>query len=403
MDNQKIRTDFPMLVKHPKFIYFDNAATTQKPLSVIKAVTDYYENDNFNVHRSVYSAAEKTTQMFEECRNKVAKFINAKTNQSIVFTAGTTQGINQVANGYYKYNLSRGDEIVVSIAEHHSNLLPWQNLAKEKNAKLKYIDINNDGTLNLESAKKIITPKTKLIAITAVSNVLGNINNLNTLIKIAHQNNTDVLIDAAQAAPEIPINVQKIDVEWLAFSGHKMLAPTGIGILYGKKNLLETMKPTQLGGEMIEHVEKNNFSTKEIPYRLEAGTPNVEGVIGLSKAVDYLNNIGMMNIQNYCKSLGQYLYDQLSKITDVNVYGPKIRQTGIVAFNIKNIHPHDAATYLDFNNIAVRAGQHCAEPLTKKLGVNATLRASIYFYNNQAECDQLVNQVIEMRSFFNGN
>lgn len=402
MDNQEIRNDFPMLIKHPHFIYFDNAATTQKPKSVIDALTNYYENDNFNVHRSVYSAAERTTQMFEACREKIAQFINAKDNKSIVFTTGTTQGINQVANGYYKYNLKKDDEIVVSIAEHHSNLLPWQNLAKQNGAKLKFIDINNDGTLNLNSAKKVINDNTKLVAITAVSNVLGTINNLSALIDIAHQHNADILIDAAQAAPEIKIDVQKLNPEWLAFSGHKMLAPTGIGILYGKKELLAKMRPTQLGGEMIEHVDKNNFKAKDIPYRLEAGTPNIEGVIGLSKAIDYLENIGMNNIETICKNLGQYLYDQLSKIDGVSVYGPKQRQTGIVSFNIDNIHPHDAATYLDFNHIAVRAGQHCAEPLTNKLAVNATLRASMYFYNNKNECDKLVQQIIEMRSFFNG-
>ncbi|TPR26445.1 cysteine desulfurase [Apilactobacillus micheneri] len=402
MDNQEIRNDFPMLIKHPHFIYFDNAATTQKPQSVIDALTNYYENDNFNVHRSVYSAAERTTQMFEACREKVAQFINAKDNKSIIFTAGTTQGINQVANGYYKYHLKKDDEIVVSIAEHHSNLLPWQNLAKQNGAKLKFIDINNNGTLNLNSAKKVITDNTKLVSITAVSNVLGTINNLAALIEIAHQHNADVLIDAAQAAPEIKIDVQKLNPEWLAFSGHKMLAPTGIGILYGKKELLAKMNPTQLGGEMIEHVDKNDFKAKDIPYRLEAGTPNVEGVIGLSKAIDYLENIGMNNIENICKNLGQYLYDQLSKTDGISVYGPKQRQTGIVSFNIDKIHPHDAATYLDFNHIAVRAGQHCAEPLTNKLGVNATLRASMYFYNNKHECDKLVQKIIEMRSFFNG-
>ncbi|WP_105956952.1 aminotransferase class V-fold PLP-dependent enzyme [Apilactobacillus quenuiae] len=403
MDNQKIRADFPMLIKHPKFIYFDNAATTQKPQSVINAVTNYYENNNFNVHRSVYSAAEKTTKMFEDCRIKVAKFINAKDSKSIVFTAGTTQSINKIANGYYKYNLKKDDEIVVSIAEHHSNLLPWQNIAKQNSAKLKFIDINQDGTLNLESAKKVINAKTKLVAITAVSNVIGTTNNLEALIKIAHQKNADFLIDAAQATPEIKINIQALQPEWLAFSGHKMLAPTGIGILYGKKELLEQMHPTQLGGEMIEHVDKDNFKAKDIPYRLEAGTPNIEGVIGLSAAIDYLQSLGMHNIEKYCQNLGQYLYDQLTKINGVTVYGPKKRQTGIVSFNVDNIHPHDAATYLDFNHIAVRAGQHCAEPLTHKLGVNATLRASMYFYNNKSECDELIQQIIEMRSFFNGN
>ncbi|TPR19351.1 aminotransferase class V-fold PLP-dependent enzyme [Apilactobacillus timberlakei] len=402
MDNQKIRVDFPMLIKHPDFIYFDNAATTQKPKSVINALTNYYENDNFNVHRSVYSAAERTTQIFEACREKVIQFINAKENKSIIFTAGTTQSINQVANGYYKYNLKKDDEIVVSIAEHHSNLLPWQNIVRQSDVKLKYIDINEDGSLNIESAKKVITDKTKLVAITAVSNVLGTVNNLESLIHIAHQKNVDVLIDAAQAAPEIKIDIQELKPEWIAFSGHKMLAPTGIGILYGRKDLLEKMHPTQLGGEMIEHVDKNNFKTKDIPYRLEAGTPNIEGVIGLSTAIDYLQSLGMNNIEKYCKALGQYLYDQLTKIDGVTVYGPEKRQTGIVSFSIDNIHPHDAATYLDFNNIAVRAGQHCAEPLTNKLGVNATLRASMYFYNNKDECDKLIHKIIEMRSFFNG-
>lgn len=403
MDNLHVRHHFPVFNKqNADMIYFDNAATTQKPRYVIDTISDYYVNHNFNVHRSVYSDAGETTARFEKARQHVAEFINAASPQQIVFTSGTTDSINLIANGYYANHLQAGDEIVVSIAEHHSNLLPWQRLAKKNGATLRFIPLTDDATLDLTAAKKIISDKTKLVAVTWVSNVLGDISPIAELTELAHQHGADILVDGAQAAPELPIDVEKIPMDWLAFSGHKMLAPTGIGILYGKTSLLENMNSPRLGGEMIESVSTTSYKTKELPYRLEAGTPNIEGVIGLDAALLYLEELEMPKVKTHCQKLGQYLYDELDQLDGVTVYGPKLRETGIVAFNVDGIHPHDAATFLDAKHIDVRAGQHCAEPLTHQLGVNATLRASLYIYNTRSECKRLVDSIKEMKEFFHG-
>ncbi|KOY78646.1 Cysteine desulfurase [Apilactobacillus kunkeei] len=403
MDSLNIRHHFPIFKEHSDMIYFDNAATTQKPKYVIDAISNFYTHHNFNVHRSVYTDAGETTEMFEQSRQNIASFINASSAKEIVFSAGTTDSINLIANGYYAKHIQEGDEIVVSIAEHHSNLLPWQKIAKNNGATLKFIPLNEDANLDLNAAKQIISDKTKLVAVTAVSNVLGNINPIDQLTTLAHEHGADILVDGAQAAPELPIDVQETPIDWLAFSGHKMMAPTGIGVLYGKQYLLENMDSPRVGGEMIESVSTTDYKVKDIPYRLEAGTPNIEGVIGLDAAISYLKELKMTNVQEQCEKLGQYLYDQLNALDGVSVYGPTKRQTGIVSFNVDNIHPHDAATFLDSKNIDVRAGQHCAEPLTHKLGVNATLRASLYIYNTIEECNRLVDCINEMKEFFNGS
>lgn len=401
MNPNNLRHEFPIFKNHPDMIYFDNAATTQKPMAVLKKMETFYTQNNFNVHRSVYTDAGVTTDMFESTRQLVANFINTKAH-NIVFSSGTTDSINLIANGYYAHTIKAGDEIVVSIAEHHSNLLPWQNIAHKTGAILRYIPLNDDATMDLKAAQKIINPKTKLVAITAVSNVLGHLNPLNELTKLTHQVGAEILIDAAQAAPEIPIDVQKTPVDWLAFSGHKMLAPTGIGVLYGRYQLLNQIQPPRVGGEMINHVDKYDYQPKPVPYRLEAGTPNIAGVIGLGAAISYLNRLSMPVIEKTCANLGQYLADQLRSISGITVYGPQVRDTGIVAFNVVNIHPHDAATYLDAHHIDIRAGQHCAEPLVHVLNTNATLRASLYLYNTKAECDRFIRTVREMKDFFNG-
>jgi cysteine desulfurase / selenocysteine lyase len=401
MNPNNLRQQFPIFNNHPNMIYFDNAATTQKPETVLKAMENFYTQNNFNVHRSVYNDSDITTNLFENSRQLVADFINTQAH-NIVFSSGTTDSINLIANGYYAHTIQAGDEIVVSIAEHHSNLLPWQNIARKTGAILRYIPLNKDATMDLIEAQQIINSKTKLVAITAVSNVLGHLNPLRKLTNLAHQVGADILVDAAQAAPEIPLDVQKTPVDWLAFSGHKMLAPTGIGVLYGRNELLNQIKPPRVGGEMIETVTQHNYKTKAIPYRLEAGTPNIAGAIGLGAAIKYLDQLSMPAVQQLCAHLGQYLSDKLRSIPDVTVYGPQVRDTGIVAFNVANIPPHDAATYFDAHHIDIRAGQHCAEPLVHALNTNATLRASLYIYNTEAECDCFVSTVREMKDFFNG-
>ncbi|GLB46225.1 cysteine desulfurase [Philodulcilactobacillus myokoensis] len=399
MNVERIRKDFPIL-QNRWMAYLDNAATSQKPRLVIDAINHFYQYQNFNVHRSVYTPAQQTTDAYENVRQKVADFIHADRAQDIIFTRGTTESLNMVASDFAMQHVHHGDEIVVSITEHHSNLLPWMRVAKANGAKLKYIPILDDGCLDLDAAKKLITSKTKIVALTAVSNVLGTINPIEIIGKLAHQNGAMYVVDAAQAAPSIPLDVQKFHPDFMAFSGHKMLGPTGIGVLYGTQHALKQMQLPELGGEMIEDVSTTDFSTKPIPWCFEAGTPNIAGVIGLGAAIDYLNQIGMDQIEKYCRNLAQYLADQLRKDKHVIVYGPKRRQSGIVSFNIRGLHAHDAATFLDLQHIYVRAGHHCAEPLVHCLGTEATLRASLYFYNNRNECDRLISSVKKMEMFF---
>ncbi|AYE37228.1 cysteine desulfurase [Companilactobacillus zhachilii] len=402
---QKIRNDFPILnqkVNGEPLVYLDNAATSQKPQVVIDEMVRFYQNDNANTHRSVHTLGERATEEYEAARVKVQKFINAASSREIVFTKGTTDGLNLVASTYGENNVVAGDEIVVSYMEHHSNLIPWQQLALRKHATLKYIELTADGQLDLNDANQKITNKTKIVALTQTSNVLGVTNDIKQLAIMAHDHNAVIVADGAQAVPHQPVDVQALDADFYAFSGHKMLGPMGIGVLYGKSNLLKSMPPYQFGGEMIDFVEKYQSSWADIPWKFEAGTQNVAGAIGLGKAIDYLKDIGMQNIADYENQLVDYALPKLLAIPGLTVYGPQDPQyrNGVISFNLTGLHPHDLATALDMDGIAVRAGHHCAQPLMKYLDVVATARASFYLYNNQADIDQLIRAIYETKEFF---
>ena len=388
--------DFPALnqrVNDERLAYLDNAATVQRPHQVIQALVNFYEQDNANVHRGVHTLAERATKDYEEARKKVQKFINASSANEIIFTKGCTDGLNLVAATYGEQNIQPGDEIVISIMEHHSNLIPWQQLAKEKGATLKYIELTPDGELDLADAKNKITDKTKIVAVAHASNVLGTVTPLKELATIAHQHGAIVVGDGAQAVPHMPVDVQDLDVDFYAFSGHKMMSPMGIGVLYGKESLLRAMPPYQYGGEMINDVHRDESTWADIPFKFEAGTQNIAGAVG----------IGMDRIVQKEQELVNYVLPKLIAIPDVEVYGPQspAKHTGVIAFNIKGLHPHDVATALDMDGVAVRAGHHCAQPLMEDLGVTATARASFYFYNTKEDADQLINAIKETKEFFN--
>jgi len=407
MDNklQKIRSDFLILdqkVNDEPLVYLDNAATSQKPNQVIDEMVRYYKNDNANVHRSVHTLGERATEEYEAARQKVQKFIDAKETREVIFTKGATDSLNLVASTYGEEHIQAGDEIVITIMEHHSNLIPWQQLAIRKQATLKYIGLTKDGQLNMADAEKKITDKTKIVAVTHVSNVLGVTNDVQKLAQIAHNHNAVIIADGAQATPHIKVDVQALDVDFYAFSGHKMLAPMGIGVLYGKAKLLNEMSPYQYGGEMIDFVEKYQSTWTDLPWKFEAGTQNVAGAIGLGKAIDYLNQIGMENITQHEAELTAYLLPKLLEIDGVEVYGPHdiTKHNGVIAFNIQGLHPHDVATALDMEGVAVRAGHHCAQPLMKYLGLVATVRASFYLYNTKADADKLLQAIAETKEFF---
>lgn len=407
MDNkfQKIRNDFPILkqkVNDEPLVYLDSAATSQKPQAVIDEIVRYYQNDNANTHRSVHTLGERATEEYEAARGKVQKFINAPESREIIFTKGTTDGLNLLAATYGETNINAGDEIVVSYMEHHSNLIPWQQLALRKHATLKYIELTADGQLDMDDASRKITDKTKIVAIAHVSNVLGVTNDIKKLAAIAHHHNAVIIVDGAQAVPHQPVDVQALDVDFYAFSGHKMLGPMGIGVLYGKSEFLNAMSPYQYGGEMIDFVEKYQSTWTDIPWKFEAGTQNVIGAIGLGKAIDYLTEIGMQNIADYEHELVSYALPKMLEIPGITVYGPhdSTIHNGVISFNLADLHPHDLATALDMDGVAVRAGHHCAQPLMKYLGVVATARASFYFYNNRADVDQLLQAIQETKEFF---
>lgn len=403
IDVNKIRQDFPILhqkVNDEQLIYFDNAATSQTPLPVLDTIRNYYLQDNANVHRGVHTLAERATELYECGRQKVADFIGAQSPDEIIFNRSTTEGLNMVARGFGDQVVSAGDEIVISIMEHHSNLVPWQQLAQRTGAKLRYIGLDGHQQLNINIAREIIGPKTKIVAITGASNVLGILNPITTIAKLAHQNGAYLVVDGAQLVGHFPVNVEKMGADFLAFSGHKMLGPTGIGVLYGKKKLLKKMQPVQYGGEMIADVHQQTTTFKKTPLKFEAGTPNISGAIGLGAAVDYINKIGIENIQQLEQKLSDYLLPQLIDIDGITVYGPRNHHTGVIAFNIDGVHPHDVATGLDMEGIAVRAGHHCAQPLMKELGVVATVRLSLDFYNTKDECDQFIKAIKAVKEFF---
>lgn len=402
MNIKDIRSVFPILdqeVNGKKLVYLDSAATSQKPLPVIEAVNRYYREYNSNVHRGVHTLGTKATDGYEGAREKVKNFIQANTTEEIIFTRGTTTSINTVAASYGRANLHEGDEIVISYMEHHSNIIPWQQVAKQTGATLKYLPLQEDGTINLVDVENLITPNTKIVAVMHVSNVLGTINPVKQIGEIAHKHGAIMVVDGAQSAPHMKINVQDLDCDFFAFSGHKMGAPTGIGVLYGKKQLLEKMEPIEFGGEMIDFVDLYESTWKELPWKFEGGTPIIAGAIGLGAAIDFLEEIGLETIEAHEHQLAQYAINKMTEVDGLTIYGPKER-AGLVTFNIEDVHPHDVATVLDAEGIAVRAGHHCAQPLMKWLKVSATARASFYLYNTEEEIDQLTSSLIKTKEYF---
>lgn len=400
------RQDFPILdqqVNDEQLVYLDNAATAQRPTAVTDSLVHFYQTDNANVHRGVHTLAERATEDYENARRKVQQFINAAEPEEVIFTKGTTDGLNLVASTYGEATIQAGDEIVISIMEHHSNLIPWQQLAIKKHATLKYIGLTADGELDMADAAAKITDKTKIVAIAHASNVMGVINPLAELAQLAHQHGAIVVGDGAQAAPHLPVDVQALDVDFYAFSGHKMMGPTGIGVLYGKRALLEAMPPYQYGGEMIDFVHQQDSTWAQLPYKFEAGTQNIAGAVGLGTAVDYLTDVGMANVEAHEQAIVDYLLPKLVADPDLEIYGPHdpAKHTGVIAFNLKDIHPHDVATALDMEGVAVRAGHHCAQPLMTYLGLVATARASFYLYNTQQDADRLLVALAETKEFFN--
>ncbi|MFF3023104.1 cysteine desulfurase [Gottfriedia sp. NPDC057948] len=402
MDVKAIREAFPILNQevngHP-LVYLDSAATSQKPVQVIEAVANYYKEYNSNVHRGVHTLGTKATDAYEGARDKVRKFINASSIEEIIFTRGTTTAINTVAASYGRTNLKVGDEIVISYMEHHSNIIPWQQVAKATGATLKYLPLEEDGSISVEQAKATINSNTKIVAIMYVSNVLGSINPVKEIAAIAHQNGAIMLVDGAQSTPHMKVDVQDLDCDFYAFSGHKMCAPTGIGVLYGKKHLLENMEPIEFGGEMIDFVDLQDSTWKELPWKFEGGTPIIAGAVGLGAAIDFLNEIGMDNIEKHEHEIANYALEQLSTVKGVTIYGPKHR-AGLVTFNVEDVHPHDVATVLDVEGIAVRAGHHCAQPLMRWLKVSATARASFYLYNTKEDVDAFVRGLVKTKEYF---
>ncbi|RCW48660.1 cysteine desulfurase [Halanaerobium sp. MA284_MarDTE_T2] len=402
---EKIINDFPILKKDvngKKLHYLDNAATTQKPLAVLDEVDYYNKNYNANPHRGAHFLSVKATEQYEDGREKVREFINADSLKEIVFTRNTTESINLIANSFGEKFLQEGDEIILSIAEHHSNIIPWQRLARKKNLKLKYLYVDNEGRISLEELKNKITDSTRLISITHMSNVTGVINPVKKIAEIAHQNGIYVLADGAQAVPHMEVDVQDLDVDFYAFSGHKMLAPMGIGVLYGKKEILTEMPPFILGGGMIEYVEEQQTTFAPLPERLEAGTQNVEGVVGLSAAVDYLSSIGLNNIAEYERDLTDYALKKMKELPYIEIYGPQntVMRGGIISFNIKGVHSHDLATIVDSEGVALRSGHHCAQPLMKYLDINSSARISFYLYNDREDIDVFINSIKKVREMF---
>lgn len=392
---KKIREDFPILkrkIKGKPLIYLDNAATTQKPIQVINAIKEYYEKYNANIHRAIHTLGEEATEKYEEVREKIRRFINAKSTKEIIFVRNATEAINLVMYSWALNNLKRNDEIISTIMEHHSNIVPWQFLRDRIGIKLNFLDIDDQGFLRLDHLNKIISKKTKLIAITHASNVLGTINPIKEIVRIAHENGSLVLVDGAQSVPHMKVDVKELDCDFLVFSGHKMLGPMGIGVLYCKEEILESIQPFLYGGDMIKCVSLEKSEWNDLPLRFEAGTSNVEGAIGLGAAIDYLNKIGLENVREHDANLTKYALEKLSNISDVEIYGPKNanKKTGLIAFNFNNVHPHDVSHILDDEGIEIRSGHHCAMPLHKRLGIESSARISFYIYNTKEEIDKFI-------------
>ena len=401
-----IKKDFPLLnektVNGKKISYLDSAATTQKPTQVLNAIEAFYKKYNANPHRGTYQLSQEATEQYEQAREKIAKFINAPSKEQIIFTKNASESLNLLAYSYGMDNIKEGDEIVISIMEHHSNLVPWQKVAKSKNATLKYMYINKDYELSDEEIENKITDKTKIVSITQVSNVLGTINNVEKIIKTAHKHGAIVIVDGSQSIPHMKIDVQKMDCDFFIFSGHKLLAPLGIGVLYGKKKLLNNMSPFLMGGDMIEYVYEQDTTYAPLPNKFEAGTQNAGGAVGLAAAIDYINELGYDKIDEIEKELMDYAYEKLQPIDYLDIYMTpnKENHQGVISFNIKNVHPHDVASILDSENVCVRSGNHCAQPLLRYLGLDSTCRVSFYFYNTKEDIDNLVNALDKAYNIF---
>lgn len=403
-DVETIIKDFPILnetVNGKRLAYLDSTATSQKPQQVITAIEDYYKRYNSNVHRGVHTLGSLATDGYEGAREAVRRFIHAPYFEEIIFTRGTTAAINLIAHSYGDVHVEAGDEIVVTQMEHHANIVPWQQLAKRKNATLKFIPMTDSGELTLDAVKATITDKTKIVAVAHVSNVLGTVNDVKSIAKIAHEHGAIISVDGAQSVPHMKVDVQDLDVDFYSFSGHKMLGPTGIGVLYGRRELLNQMEPIEFGGDMIDFVGLHESTWTDLPTKFEAGTPLIAQAIGLKAAIDYLEAIGFDAIHAHEAEITTYAYDKMSEIEGIDIYGPdKDKRAGIITFNLKDVHPHDVATALDTEGVAVRAGHHCAQPLMKWLNVSSTARASFYIYNTKEDVDQLIEGLKQTKEFF---
>jgi len=404
---EKIRSDFPILKRKVSggkpLVYLDNAATTQKPLAVIDAIHNYYMNYNSNIHRAVHQLAEEATLAFEETREKVSKFINAKSTEEIIFTRNATEALNLVAYSWGRANVKKDDRILITEIEHHSNIVPWQMLTSEKGARLEYVGVDDKGYLKMHEYKSRLDNKNvKLVSVTHMSNVLGTIIPVNDIIKMSHEKGIPVLIDGAQSVPHMSVDVQKMDCDFMAFSAHKMLGPTGVGVLYVKREVLEKMPPFMGGGDMIKEVHKYETKYNDLPFKFEGGTPNIADVIGFGAAVDYLNNLGMDRVREHEIELTKYAIDRISDVKGVTLYGPDnaMDRGGVVSFNIGDIHPHDLATIMNDHGVAIRSGHHCAQVLMERLDVAATSRASFYIYNTKGEIDTFIDALQDARRMF---
>ena len=401
MEINNIKKDFPLL-ENKNITYLDSGATTQKPIQVIKAVEEFYQKYNANPHRGAYSLSVEATEQYENTRTKIAKFINAKHREEIIFSKNATESLNLIAYSYGLDNLKKDDEVVISIMEHHSNLVPWQKMTKQTGSKLNYMYINENYEISDEEIENKITDKTKIVGITHVSNVLGTINNVKKIIKYAHKKGAVVIVDASQSIPHMKIDVQDLDADFLVFSGHKMLAPLGIGVLYGKKEILNKMTPFLMGGDMIEYVYEQETTFAPLPNKFEAGTQNVEGVIGLGDAIDYIENLGYDKIQEIEHEVISYARQELSKLDYLTLYTTPNEEnhSSVISFNIKGVHPHDVASILDSEGVCVRSGNHCAQPLMRFLGIDSTCRASFYIYNTKDDVDKLVKALDKAYGMF---
>ncbi|MFB0829295.1 cysteine desulfurase [Brevibacillus laterosporus] len=403
MNAHEVRKLFPILHQevngHP-LVYLDSAATSQKPIQVLEAVDKYYRSYNSNVHRGVHTLGTYATDAYEGAREKVRAFINAKETAEVIFTRGTTTALNTIAIGYARTFLTEGDEIVTTLVEHHSNFIPWQQVAKATGATFKFIPLAEDGTITLEAVKATITPQTKVVAIHHISNVLGDTTPIKEIAKIAHENGAILVVDGAQSAPHKKVDVQDLDCDFYVFSSHKMCGPTGIGVLYGKRALLEKMEPVEFGGEMIDFVYEQDSTWKELPWKFEGGTPIIAGAIGLGAAIDFLNDLGMDEIEAHEKKLISYAMERMKELDGLTIYGPIEHRSSLITFNLADVHPHDLATVLDAEGIAVRAGHHCAQPLMRWLKATATARASFYLYNTEEDVDALIAGLKKAKEYF---